>query len=334
MSISFDAGAAQALALDRLRKAAPEAPLAELELASRWLVEAELLGLPDFGIGMLRRDLGRLAAGSSLAQQAEPPGPVSDAPTASIDASGRPGILALARATAVAAQRATTNGSAIVGIRGAGALGVLGLAARELAEQGFVAFLAAQAPPIVAPWGGTHAVVGTNPIAIAVPRPDTPPLVVDYATAPATMAALRRHRAEGRALPAGLAIDADGAATTDASRLAALVPASLLGSLTGLVVELLAGVVTGGRGAADGTRGAILIAVDASGTGAADVAAGAARFADEWQAAGGHLPARFDALPTRTSTLAEQPAPTARVALDESTAEWLGLGADATGGVR
>lgn len=334
MSHHLDAGAAQALVTGRLRQHAPETPSAELALASRWLVEAELLGLPDFGIGMLRRDLERLAAGSTAAAPAEPSGPVSDAPTASIDATGRPGILALARATVAAAQRATPHGSAIVGIRGAGALGVLGLAARELAERGFVAFLAAQAPPIVAPWGGTQPVVGTNPIAIAVPRPDAPPLVVDYATAPATMAALRRHRADGSPLPAGLAIDVDGAETTDASRLAALVPASLLGSLTGLVVELLAGVVTGGRGAADGTRGAILIAVDARGTGAADVAAGAARLAEDWRAAGGHLPARFDALPTRATALAEPPAPAGTVALDQPTADWLGLGTTATDGAR
>ncbi|MFD6055242.1 Ldh family oxidoreductase [Agromyces sp. NPDC060279] len=327
MSGSLDAGAAQALVLDRLRGAAPDAPLAELELASRWLVEAELLGLPDFGIGMLRRDLDRLTAGPSAAERAEPPVTASAPATASIDATGRPGIVALARATESAAQRAAANGSAVVGIRGAGALGVLGLAARGLAEQGLVAVIAAQAPPIVAPWGGTQPVVGTNPIAIAVPRPDTPPLVVDYATAPATMAALRRHRADGSALPAGLAIDAEGAETTDASRLAALVPTSLLGSLTGLVVELLAGVVTGGRGAADGTRGAILIAVDAGGTGAADVAAGAARFADEWRAAGGHLPARFDALPPRTTALA------GRIALDGTTTAWLD-GIDSTGGAR
>ncbi|MFK4729261.1 Ldh family oxidoreductase [Agromyces mediolanus] len=330
MTHHLEAEAAQLLVRERLRRAAPDAAPAELDRAARWLVEAELLGLPDFGIGMLRRDLERLAPVTAATPDAadEVSAEPSALTAATVDATGRPGILALARATRAAAERARAHGSAIVGIRAAGALGVLGLAGRELAEQGLVALLAAQAPPIVAPWGGTAAVVGTNPLAIAVPRDGGPPLVVDYATAPATMATLRRHREHGAPLADGLGIDAEGTPTTDASRLAALVPPTLLGSLTGLVVELLAGVATGGRGAADGTRGALLIAVDAAAIGGMDVAAGTARLAEEWRAAGGHLPARFDALPSRTALLA------GRVAVDGSTAAWLEADADAPGGAR
>ncbi|WP_217184020.1 Ldh family oxidoreductase [Streptomyces sp. AC495_CC817] len=276
-----------------LLRAAPAADERDADLAARWLVQAELLRLPEFGVRMLARDL-ELRSVPAAAVPVAPEGPVG-----SLDASGVPGPLALAIAVNAARELLRTHGLAIIGVRRVGALGVLGTAARTIAEAGGVAFLAAQSRPIVAPWGATRPAVGTNPIAVALPRADAPPLTLDYATAPLTLAGVRQATERGELLAPGLAADANGEPTLLPAEVTALLPQSLLGSLTGLLVEALAGVATGGRDgrAGDGSRGAIVIAFDPARTGSGDAGAAASALARDWSAAGGHVPARFDALP-------------------------------------
>ncbi|NJI60828.1 lactate dehydrogenase [Microbacterium oxydans] len=302
-----------------LRAAAPHSDPTDVELAAFWLIQAELLGLPEFGIRMLARDLERLEGLDSASAPATPSG-ADDAPIGSVDATGVPGVVALASAVRRAARNVEAHGLAIVGIRGAGALGILGLAARALAARGAVALLAAQSPATVAPWGGQAAAIGTNPLAVGVPRADAPPLVVDYATSTLTLAAVREARGAGVSLPEGSAVDAAGEPTTDPAAAAALLPAGLVGSLTGLVVELLAGVAVGGRvtdPAAPSSRGAVLIAFDPARAGGADIAQGTAALDREWRGAGGHLPARFDALASNPADLPHA------IRVSEETASWL-----------
>src|SRR5690606_16056203 len=132
---------------------------------------------------------------------------------------------------------------------------------RVIADEGYIGFGAAHAPPFVAPEGGRRAVVGTNPIGFAAGSgPDR--LVFDTATSGITMAALKAARQSGGQLAAGAAIDASGAPTDDPAQAAALLPrGGLIGSLTGLMVEVLAGVASGARGQADG-RGVFMLALD------------------------------------------------------------------------
>lgn len=271
----------------------------DAELAASWLVDAERLGLPSFGVEMLLRDLERLpASGNDTPSTESRPGAIS-----AFDAAGLPGPLALAAVVRTAEQAVAEHGVAIVGVRGVGALGVLGLAARSLALTGSVALLAAHAPAWVAPWGGTRAAIGTNPIAFAAPRNTETggqPLVADFATSELTLAELRTRQAQSTPLPEGTALDASGDPTTDAQEAAAILPQGRLGSLTGLLVEVLAGAATGGRplatDASSPGRGAIVLAFDPSRSGSSHIAEACADIAREWRDAGGHLPSRFDAL--------------------------------------
>jgi len=305
--------------------------------AAFWLLQAEMLGLRGFGIDMLLRDLERLraqprsaTAGSpassavpSAASTAALTSPLTSASTPgavlSIDASGLPGPLALAGAVRRAAEAADEHGVGLLGVRGTGALGVLGLAARSLALDGLVAVVAAQAPAMVAPWDGRAPAIGTNPLAFSAPRAGRSPLVADFATSRITMAELRERRGSGERLPEGAALDAAGEPTDDPANAAALLPAGRLGSLVGLFVEVLAGAATGGRvsegGPSDG-RGALVIAIDpersGAGAGGGSVAESCARIADDWVEAGGHLPGRFDRLPAAADLLPETIAVPAR----------------------
>lgn len=277
---------------ERRSPAGPTQPVAEdIRTAAFWLVQAELLALPAFGVQMLLRDLERLDSAEGA--------PADAAAPLCIDAAGIPGHVAMAMAVRVAAQALRAHGAAIVGIRRVGALGILGCAARSLAANGAVAIVSANSSAFVAPFGGTAPSIGTNPLAVAAPRADAPPLVIDYSTSPMTMAALREARASGSMLPIQGAFDRHGMHTTDPAQAAALVPEGRIASLTGLALELMTGVGVGGRlpaGASAAERSALVIAFAPAAMGNHDAAALCEQLAQDWQASGGHVPRRFDAL--------------------------------------
>ncbi|QYM62850.1 Ldh family oxidoreductase [Microbacterium sp. Se5.02b] len=160
--MNIEAEKALAALRDLLRSAVAEAEPDDVALAALWVLQAEMLDLPEFGIRMLRRDLDRLA---DLGRPGVTPSD-DGAAIGSVDATGVPGVVALATGVRRARRSVEAHGLAIVGIRGAGALGILGLAARSLAADGTVALLAAQSPASVAPWGAHAAAIGTNPLAL------------------------------------------------------------------------------------------------------------------------------------------------------------------------
>ena len=276
----------------------------DVQRAAFWFAQAELLKLPAFGIQMLLRDLERLdalgPASSSSASGGEPVAALS------IDAAGIPGHVALALTVRLAEQAIRSQGAAILGIRNVGALGVLGCAARTLAAEGAVAVISANSSAFVAPLGGSAAAIGTNPLAVAAPRTNAVPLVLDYSTSPMTLAALRQARQTGGALPASGAVDAHGQRTSDPAQAAALLPEGRIGSLTGLAVELITGVGVGGRAPA-GTpapeRSALVIAYAPAAMGNQDAGQLCEQLAKDWKGAGGHVPGRFDALPLEREQL-------------------------------
>lgn len=275
---------------------------ADYQRAAFWFAQAELLKLPAFGIQMLLRDLERLDA----LQVSALPGSEATPAALSIDAAGIPGHVALALTVRLAAQAVQSQGAAILGIRNVGALGVLGCAARSLAAEGAVAIVSANSSAFVAPLGGSAAAIGTNPLAVAAPRANAAPLVLDYSTSPMTLAALRQARQSGGALPASGGVDASGQRTTDPSQAAALLPEGRIGSLTGLAVEILTGVGVGGRAPA-GTpapeRSALVIAYAPAAMGNQDAGQLCEQLTKDWKGAGGHVPARFDALPLERAQL-------------------------------
>ena len=67
-------------------------------------------------------------------------------------------------------------------------------------------------------WGGAKAVFGTNASAFACPRAEGPPIVWDQAASVMSQGDVLRAAREGRPLPEGVGVDADGRPTTDASR--------------------------------------------------------------------------------------------------------------------
>jgi LDH2 family malate/lactate/ureidoglycolate dehydrogenase len=97
----------------------------------------------------------------------------------------------------------------------------------------------------MAPWGGSEPLLGTNPIAVAIPAGKEAPVVFDIATSVASNGAIRTHQLEQRPMPEGwVQSRIDGSPITDPNRITegTYVPVGgYKGSGLSLIIGLLAG---------------------------------------------------------------------------------------------
>jgi LDH2 family malate/lactate/ureidoglycolate dehydrogenase len=98
-------------------------------------------------------------------------------------------------------------------------------------------------------WGGVELLLGTNPVAIAIPAGDEAPVVLDIATSVVSYGTIKSHRLQNKPLPEGWMVNAkDGQPLTDPGRSAEglLLPiGGYKGSGLSLILGLLAGPLNG-----------------------------------------------------------------------------------------
>ena len=126
--------------------------------------------------------------------------------------------------------------------------GAAGQPVERLARTGLVGLFFANSPEAIAPWGGSKALFGTDPIAFAAPRRNDAPLVIDMSLSQVARGKIMVAAQQDDPIPEGWALDADGNSTTDAK--AAMAGTMLpLGDAKGaqlvLMVELFAAAMTG-----------------------------------------------------------------------------------------
>ena len=146
-----------------------------------------------------------------------------------------------------------TEATAKIGIAALSLVGVHHFAAlwpetEYLADRGFVGIACTAYMPSVAPAGSNEALFGTNPLSFAWPRPGHNPVVYDMATASMAMGDVQIAARDGREVPLGTGLDANGQPTTDPAAIAkgVLLPfGGYKGSAIAMMVELLAAGMTG-----------------------------------------------------------------------------------------
>jgi (2R)-3-sulfolactate dehydrogenase (NADP+) len=243
---------------------------------ARALVAAEADGLKGHG-------LSRVASYAAQAKAGKVDGFAVPAVTQprpaliAVDAANGFAYPALERAEAALAPAARANGVAAAAIRRSHHCGAAGHPVERLANARLVALMFANTPAAMAPWGGSTAVFGTNPIAFACPLPGRAPLVVDLSLSKVARGNILAAKQRGEKIPQGWALDADGRPTTDpdAALTGTMLPAGdAKGTALALMVELLAAGLTGSRYAAEASSfldaegsppgtGQLLIAFDA-----------------------------------------------------------------------
>ena len=174
-----------------------------------------------------------------------------------LECSQNPGYLAAQTAVNKCNELLTNNPIAIVGGANCDSLGVLGYYTRQLSWQNFVAIATTTSLARIAPWGGTEAFSGTNPLSIAMPT-GSEPIVYDASCSKVTVGDVLAAIEQGRMLSDETLLDAKGLPTTDPTnfRSGSLCPeANHKGAGLALPLDLLAGPMVGARGSKGGALG-------------------------------------------------------------------------------
>jgi LDH2 family malate/lactate/ureidoglycolate dehydrogenase len=182
------------------------------------MVEADALGYDTHGTFRLRQYVARLRGGGCRAD-ARPRVVRETAAVALIDGDDGLGHLAMFAAADLAAAKARAVGIGWVGVRGGNHAGPAALYVRPLAKRGLIGLAAAVGSANhVPPWGGSEILLGTNPLAVAVPYGGADPFVLDMATTVAAMGRIKTLAQRGEPMPEGWMIGRDGRPLTDPAR--------------------------------------------------------------------------------------------------------------------
>ncbi len=132
----------------------------------------------------------------------------------------------------------------------------------EAARRGYIAYTnCTSALAEVVPFGGKFPTLGTNPHSWGIPRGEAFPIVIDWATSTIAMGRVQALKREGKTLPPGAAVDAEGRPTDDPAKVAALLPfGGHKGYALSLLNEIYGGLIGGslptirGRALVDSTE--------------------------------------------------------------------------------
>ncbi|MCC2096842.1 MAG: Ldh family oxidoreductase [Hyphomicrobiales bacterium] len=166
--------------------------------------------------------------------------------TALLEADRAPGLYVMRKATELAIDKARDHGIGWINVRQVTHTGAMGFYVRQAAKAGMIGIATCSSRPLMAYYGTRDAALGTSPIAIAAPRANGEPLVLDMASAAVSIGAMAQARQSGKPLPEGSAVDELGHVTTDPNRAVTPLPiAGPKGAGLGLMIECLTSLVSG-----------------------------------------------------------------------------------------
>ncbi|WP_266366959.1 Ldh family oxidoreductase [Tellurirhabdus rosea] len=229
-------------------------PESDAELAATILVNADLRGVDSHGVARLPGyvrlyDHGRLNPTPAVRIVHETPS------TAVLDGDRGVGLVVGPQAMQVAIEKARVAGTGWVAVRNSNHFGIAGHHAMLALEHDMIGIAMTNAAPLVAPTFSLDKLLGTNPIAVAVPARNEPPFVADFATTAVAYGKLEIAQRKNQPVPTGWAQDADGQPTTDAHAVkngGGLLPlgsdrehGSHKGYALGAIVDIFTGVLSG-----------------------------------------------------------------------------------------
>ncbi len=221
---------------------------AQLDLAVQSVLDAECDGIRTVGLGYLPLYCGHLQVGK-INRDAQPRHEKIAPAALRVQADSGFAHAAFAEAEDEFYALVRSQGIAALSIVESYSAGVVGWFVQRMAAAGLIGIGFANSPSAVAPAPGASPFFGTNPMAFALPRGAGDPVIADMATSQVALVTIKKAAAEGRPIPLGWGYDAEGRDTTDAAAVidgGALAPAGgYKGMLLGLLVDLLAGVLSG-----------------------------------------------------------------------------------------
>ncbi|MDH4462197.1 MAG: Ldh family oxidoreductase [Spirosomataceae bacterium] len=223
-------------------------------LASQVLISADLRGVDSHGIARLSGyvrlyDHGRLNPNPSIKIVHETPS------TAVVDGDKGLGLVVAPKAMEIAMKKAELVGSGWISVQNSNHFGIAGYHAMMALNNDMIGWAMTNAAPLVTPTFSKEKLLGTNPIAVAVPAATNPPFVADFASTAVAYGKMEILQRKGVPAPHGWVQDKDGNPTDDANAVkngGALLPlggdrehGSHKGYGLGAIVDIFSGVLSG-----------------------------------------------------------------------------------------
>jgi L-2-hydroxycarboxylate dehydrogenase (NAD+) len=201
-------------------------PPDEAELATRVLLSADLRGIDSHGIARLSGyvrlwEAKRIKNNPNIRIIHETPS------TAVIDGDSGLGLVVAPYAMELAIEKAGKAGTGWVAVKNSNHFGIAGYHAMMALEHDMIGMAMTNASPLVAPTFSVERLLGTNPIAVAIPADKQPPFVADFATTTAANGKLEILQRKNADAPLGWIQKKDGSPSSNAHELkegGALIP--------------------------------------------------------------------------------------------------------------
>ncbi len=222
--------------------------------ASETLVSADLRGVDSHGVARLSGyvrlwESGRIQPKPSIQIVHETPS------TAVVDGDAGLGLVVGPAAMGIAIEKARNVGTGWVSVRNSNHYGIAGYHSMLALKEDMIGISMTNASPLVAPTRSKERLLGTNPIAVAVPAGDEPSFVADFATTTAANGKLEILQRKKESAPSGWVQDKNGNPVTNPAELkngGALVPlgsdpahGSHKGYCLGSIVDIFSAVLSG-----------------------------------------------------------------------------------------
>lgn len=187
---------------------------ADAHIACRTLLSADLRGVDSHGVARLSGyvrlwDKQRINPTPEIKTVHETPS------TAVVDGDAGLGLVIAPFAMKVAMEKAEQVGTGWVAVKNSNHYGIAGCHSMMAAEKDMIGISMTNASPLVSPTFSKERLLGTNPIAVAIPANEEPMFVGDFATTPAANGKLEVLQRKGDEAPLGWIQDKDGQSTTN-----------------------------------------------------------------------------------------------------------------------
>ena len=186
----------------------------EAVITAKVFLAAELRGLPSHGMIRIKDyyelwKADRINVNPDIRIIHETPS------TAVVDGDGAIGMIAATKSMEIAIKKAEKIGSGWVSTRGSNHFGIAGYYAMMALEKDMIGITMTNANPLVAPTFSVSRLLGTNPVAVAVPANKQPAFVADFATTPIARGKLAVAEKKGEKVYHGYVQDNEGNPSDD-----------------------------------------------------------------------------------------------------------------------
>lgn len=191
-------------------------PRKDAQVVTEVLVLADLRNKDSHGVARLARYVEGLRSGLMLPTDHSKV-VRETVTTALIDGERSLGQVVGKKGMELAIQKANANGTGFVTVRNSNHYGIAGYYALMAVDAGCIGISMTNAAPLVVPTFGRDALLGTNPISIAIPA-EGEPFILDMATSVVPRGKLEVYDRLGKAMPVGWAVDEKGHVSQDPTR--------------------------------------------------------------------------------------------------------------------